>query len=152
MVYVSFNSSDRLLGYTKALKKYGIKIGNSLVVKGGITFEDGEKAMKKILSLSPMPTAVIAFNDVMAVGALRAIRDFGLSVPENISLIGFDDIVLASYTIPRLTTVHFPIVKIANNAFDLLMERITNKSMPFEKKEIMLPLRLVIRESTSKKN
>lgn len=146
------HSKDRLLGYTKALEKYSIKSDDSLVVKGGFTFEDGKMAMKKILSLSPIPTAVIAFNDVMAVGALRAIKDFRLSVPENISLVGFDDIILASYTIPRLTTVHFPINRIANYAFELLIERINNRLMRFEKKKIMLNLRLVIRESTSEKN
>ncbi len=146
------HSKDRLLGYTKALKKYGIKSGNSFIVSGGFTFKDGEIAMKKIMNFSPMPTAVIAFNDIMAIGALRAIKDFGLSVPENISLVGFDDIPMALYTIPRLTTVHFPVKKIAEYAFDLLMERINNKMINFEKKEIILNLRMVIRESSSKKN
>ena len=145
------HSRDRLLGYMKALEKYGIKSGNGLIVNGGSTCQDGEIAMKKILSFSPIPTAVIAYNDLMAIGALRAIKDFGLSVPENISLVGFDDIVMASYAIPRLTTVHFPVKKIANYAFDLLMERINNKMMNFEKKEIILNLKLVIRESSSKR-
>ncbi len=146
------HSKDRLLGYKTALGKYSIKPVKNLIVKGGFTFEDGEKAMKKILSLSPIPTAVIAFNDVLAVGALRAIKDFGLSVPENISLVGFDDAVLASYTIPRLTTMHCPIVKMVNFAFDILMKRINDKSTLFEKKEVILNFRLVVRESTGNKN
>ena len=105
--------------------------------------------MQILLKQKPLPTALLAFNDISAIGAMRAIKDQGLSVPEDISVIGFDDIPQSSYTIPALTTVHFPKYKMAEAASKLLLEKIEG-SVSEQRSEIVLPLRLVIRESTSK--
>jgi LacI family transcriptional regulator len=141
----------RLKGYHKALKKHGIKAHDNLCIKGGVCFADGARAMETLLSAKPPPTAVLAFDDVIAMGALRTIQDHGLRVPEDISLIGFDDMPLCSYTIPRLTTVHYPKDKMAEMACKLLLERIEGSSSK-ERNKIVLSPRLILRESTAPMN
>jgi len=138
----------RLKGYHKALKKHGIKIYDSLCTKGGVCFADGARAMRTLLNAKPTPTAVLAFDDVIAMGALRTIQDHGLRVPEDISLIGFDDMPLCSYTIPRLTTVYYPKDKMAEAACNLLLKRIEGSDAK-KRNKIVIPLRLVLRESTA---
>ena len=143
------HSLDRVHGYSKALEDKGIKLQKGLIVKGGFSYEDGAKAMQILLKQKPIPTAVIAFNDITAIGAIRAIKDQRLKVPEDISIIGFDDIPQSSYTIPRLTTVHFPKYKMAEAAYKLLTEKIEG-SVSEEGVRVILPTRLIIRNSTSK--
>jgi len=143
------HSLDRIRGYRKALEEQGIKSQEDLVVRGGFSYEGGAKAMQILLKRKPTPTAVIAFNDISAMGAIRAIKDQGLRVPEDISVIGFDDIPQCSFTIPRLTTVHFPKYKMAEAACKLLLEKIEGSASE-QRTEVVLPLRLVVRESTAK--
>lgn len=143
------HSLDRFSGYKKALEGQGIEPQEDLVVRGGFNYEDGAKATEILLNRKPAPTAVLAFNDISAVGAMRKIQDWGLMVPEDISVIGFDDIPQSAYTIPRLTTVHFPKKRVAEAACKLLFERIEGSSSE-PKKEVILPLHLVVRESTSR--
>lgn len=138
----------RLKGYHKALKKHGIKIYDSLYTKGGVCFADGARAMKTLLKAKPMPTAVLAFDDVLAMGALRTIKDYGLRVPEDMSIIGFDDMPLCSYTIPRLTTIYYPKDKMAEMACKFLLKRIGGTGSEERNKVILAP-RLVLRESTA---
>ena len=143
------HSMDRFMGYKKALEDNGINFREDLIVRGGFNYDDGSKAMEILLDRKPVPTAVMAFNDITALGAMRKIQDSGLSVPEDISVIGFDDIPQSAYTFPRLTTVHFPKKRVAEAACKLLFRRIKGlKSEP--KKDVILPLHLVVRESTSK--
>lgn len=143
------HSLDRIRGYRKALEENGIKPKEELVIRGGFNYEGGAKAMEKILKMNPTPTALIAFNDISAIGAIRAIKDRGLKVPNDISVIGFDDIPQSSFTVPRLTTVHFPKYRMAEAAFDLLQKKLEGTSTD-QRAEIVLPLRLVVRESTAK--
>jgi LacI family transcriptional regulator len=138
----------RLKAYHKALKKHGITLYDSLYTKGGVCFTDGARAMNTLLKADPMPTAVLAFDDVIAMGALRTIQDHGLRVPKDISLIGFDDMLLCSYTIPRLTTIYYPKNKMAETACELLLERIEGTGDE-KRNEIVIPVRLVLRESTA---
>lgn len=143
------HSLDRLRGHRKALEENGIKFREELVVRGGFNYEGGAEAMQKLLMRKSIPTAVIAFNDISAIGAIRAIKDNGLEVPRDISVIGFDDIPQSSFVVPRLTTVHFPKYKMAEAAFDLLKKKLEGTSTD-QRAEIVLPLRLVVRESTAK--
>lgn len=143
------HSLDRVRGYSKALEDKGIKLQKDLIVKSGFSYEDGAKAMQILLKQKLVPTAVIAFNDITAIGAIWAIKNQGLRVPEDISIIGFDDIPQSSYTVPRLTTVHFPKYKMAEAASKLLMEKMGG-SISEKGTEVVLPLRLIIRKSTSK--
>jgi len=143
------HSLDRLRGYRKALEENGIQLKDELIVRGGFDYEGGAEAMQKLLKRKPTPTAVIAFNDISAIGAIRAIEDCELKVPQDISIVGFDDIPQSSFTTPRLTTVHFPKYRMAEVAFELLQKKLEGTSSD-RRAEIVLPLRLVVRESTAK--
>jgi LacI family transcriptional regulator len=141
------HSVDRLMGYEKALEANGLSLQEDLIVRGGFNYDDGAKAMDFLLNRKPVPTAVLAFNDITALGAMRRIQDTGLRVPEDISVIGFDDIPQSAYTFPRLTTVHFPRKRMAEAACKLLFRRIKGIASE-QKKEVILSLHLEVREST----
>jgi len=142
------HSRDRFLGYCKALKDAGAELDKSLVIRGGFTYDVNLRATQKLLKLKSQPTAIIAFNDVAAISAIRAIFDVGLSVPWDISVVGFDDIPQCSVNVPRLTTVHFPKNEMATYAAEALLKRISGEAKG-DYKTIILPAHLIIRESTS---
>ncbi len=143
------HSLQRLDGYKKALGEAGIKNDTGLIVRGDFNYQGGFDAMKRLLNQRSIPTAVIAFNDVSAIGALKAIEDIGLNVPKDISLIGFDNISLCSFMTPQLTTINFPTDRMAEAAVKILLEKINNPEVKI-KGQMVLPLELIIRESTSK--
>ena len=144
------HSVDRLLGYEKALIENKLKFEDDLIIRGGFNYDDGAKAMDYLLNRKPLPTAVLAFNDITALGAMRRVQDSKLKVPDDISVIGFDDIPQSIYTYPRLTTVHFPRKRMAEAACKLLFRRIRSTKSD-QKKEVILSLHLVVRESTAGK-
>lgn len=137
---------DRLQPYRASLAAVGISIDKDLIVECGPTIEDGYQASKKLLGLSFRPTVIIAINDLLAIGALRAAADLGLQVPKDLSLVGYDDIPMANYLMPRLTTVTKDAHAQGRKAFELLMERMQNPDLP--RQVIHGPTRLIIREST----
>lgn len=110
------SASERRLGFEDALTAAGIKLPRSLIAAGNYTFESGMAAANRLLDLSPPPTAIFATNDVMAAGVIHAARQRGLSVPEHISVIGFDDTAIAAHIWPPLTTVRWPIISMARSA------------------------------------
>ena len=114
-------------GYRKALQEYGIEIDEELVMEGDFSQESGYLAMKEILERNKDLTAVFAGNDMMALGAYRAIYAAGLKIPEDISIIGHDDFTLASLVSPALTTMQQPIYKIGKVAASLLIDIIKGK-------------------------
>jgi LacI family transcriptional regulator len=138
---------SRLEGFHKALADHAGKFFNSLYREAGVSFEDGAVAMRDLLKASPLPTAVLCFDDVNAMGAMRAIKDEGLSIPNDIAVIGFDDMPLCSFTVPRLTTVYYPRHEMAEIACKFLIRRIEGKGSE-KKNETVLPVHLVVREST----
>jgi len=117
----------RAEGYRKALQEYGIEIDEELVMEGDFSQESGYLAMKEILERNKDLTAVFAGNDMMALGAYRAIYAAGLKIPEDISIIGHDDFTLASLVSPALTTMQQPIYKIGKVAASLLIDIIKGK-------------------------
>jgi len=143
------HSLERLNGYRKALEEHGIRQDDNVIQCSGFNYIDGSEAMKKLLKRKPDITAVLAFNDTIAMGAIRTINDHGLKVPDDISVVGFDDIELCSFITPRLTTIHFPKYKMAQATVDILLKRIEDSEIKKPIKKV-LPLNLVIRESTSK--
>jgi len=143
------HSIERLKGYRKALEEKGIKKDDYIIRCSGFNYINGSEAMERLLKRKPKITAVMAFNDTIAIGAIRAINDKGLKVPDDISVIGFDNIELSSFITPRLTTVHFPKHKMAEAVVALLLKRIENPVIEKPVKKV-LPLNLVIRESTSR--
>lgn len=117
-------SARRVAGFRDALAEAGYAVADAHVVTGDFQHEGGYNAARQLLTTSEPPTAIFACNDLMAVGALSAAHDVGLSVPDDLSVIGYDDIPLASYTTPRLTTIHQPGHKIGELAVQTLLKRI----------------------------
>jgi len=110
------SATERRLGFEDALKEAGIALPRSLVTDGTYRFESGLQAGERLLDLLPRPTAIFASNDEMAAGVLHVARQRGLDVPEDLSIIGFDDTTLASHIWPPLTTVRWPIASMARSA------------------------------------
>jgi DNA-binding LacI/PurR family transcriptional regulator len=138
----------RLEGFKAALKDYGITYDPSLVIEKEPTLIDGKEAMSRLLSLSVRPTAVLAASDTLAVGALSAARDMGLRIPKDISLAGFDDIDVAGYCNPPLTTVRVPAYQIGQIAFKILIDMVNARSSQVQ--QYCLDTSLIIRESCRK--
>lgn len=137
----------RLRGYRAALAAAGIELGDSRVVVGPASVSGGVAALDRAWEDGLRPTAVLAMSDAMAIGAMRAIRELRLSVPGDISVVGFDDIDLAMHTDPPLTTVHQPIRRKGEEAVRLLLTVMQgrNGSRPEHRR---LETRLIIRGST----
>jgi LacI family transcriptional regulator len=137
---------DRLQPYQEGLKAAGIPIDPSLIARCGPAIEDGYQAALKLLQLPSRPTAIISINDLLAISALRAAADLGLRVPADLSLVGFDDIPMANYLAPRLTTVTKDARAAGTRAFEVLLARIKNHDLP--RQLVRLQTRLILREST----
>ncbi|MBC6934767.1 MAG: LacI family transcriptional regulator [Chloroflexi bacterium] len=142
------SSSDRLDGYCQALAEAGIPYDESLVLAGEFTASSGYEPMRALLDLPNPPTAVFVGSDMVALGAMEAIRSRGARIPEDISLVGFDDILYARYTMPPLTTVRIPAYELGRSAGDLMLKIIRGESLPGTR--ILLPTELVVRRSTIK--
>lgn len=138
-------SSQRVEGYYEAMQSRGIVPQESWVVTGYFQHESGYRACQQLIQLNPRPTAIFVCNDLMAVGALCAIHEAGLSVPQDISIIGYDDIPLASYTVPRLTTIAQPAEQIGQMAVERLIDRLQDSEL--EPQSRSLPVKLVRRDS-----
>jgi len=122
-------STIRKEGYIKAMNRLNLKILDGYIADG-VNFDvsGGYKAMKELLKLKERPTAVFASCDKIAIGAINAIKEAGLSIPEDISIIGFDDIELAKYITPKLTTIRQKCDEIGKTTVDLLVEQINQKA------------------------
>ncbi|MBG2876329.1 ribose operon transcriptional repressor RbsR [Proteus alimentorum] len=119
-------AKHRLQGYYNAMQKAGLAIREEFVLTSDFEFAGGFSAMQKLLSLSVLPQAVFTCNDAMAVGAYQAIYQKGLRVPDDISVMGYDDIDLASYMIPPLSTIHQPKDELGKLAVSQLLHRMEN--------------------------
>lgn len=142
-------SAERINAYRQALSEFNVPFEENLVVRGDFQFEGGKRAMSQLLALPKVPSAVFICNDVMAIGAMGSIRSAGLRIPEDISIVGFDDIDQASATWPPLTTVAQPIEQMARIATELLIGRLAG-SVDLERKRMVLEAKLVIRSSCAK--
>jgi LacI family transcriptional regulator len=131
--------------YRERLAAAGIAFDQSLVREGAFDPDTGYIAMRSLLALRPPPTALYAMNDVMAFGAMTAIREAGLRVPEDIAVVGFDDIRLAAFTTPPLTTVREPDIEHGRLAGEMLIQLI--EGQPLDTLHVELDTDLIIRES-----
>ncbi len=137
---------DRLTPYRQGLAAAGIAADPALVVKCGPALEDGYHAALQLLDMPDRPTAIFALNDLMAIGAMRAAADRGLRVPDDLSLVGADDIPAASYLVPRLTTATKEASLLGREAVHMVLARLKNPALPIQR--VHVPARFVIREST----
>lgn len=140
------STEHRLAGYKDALSAAGIPFDPELVAQGSFSMQSGADAMEKLLALEEPPTGVFAGNDEMAFGAVRAARGHGLSVPEDLSMVGFDDQTTAAFYNPPLTTIHTPCRDIGRRATQELIEQIAGREVA---REVVVPTKLVVRESTA---
>jgi LacI family transcriptional regulator len=134
---------ERRHGYLNALQDYGYAIDETLMIEGKFTESSGYASMKALLR--QYPDAVFVASDTMALGALQAIREAGLSVPHDIALVGFDDIKTAVITSPPLTTIRQPINETGKIAVSLLLDMLENNKLPVHHKT--LETELIIRQS-----
>lgn len=144
---ISSLSMMRFDGYRLELERAGIALDDSLVVETGPFQNDGYAAMRELLERRPRPTAVVTHNDIMALGALRAIYDAGLSVPGDISVVGYDDIAAAPYLVPPLTTIRSPKMEMGRLAAQMVL-KLARDPASLPPQTVTLPVELVIRQST----
>lgn len=140
------DASEREAGFCAALQRAGMPVHDHTIVAGEFTEASGFRAMQQILTEPNRPTAIFAANDSMAVGALHAAREAGLLVPEDVAVVGFDDISIGNYVSPPLTTVRVSIAALGARAAKQLFISIYAQNRNERKHEI-LPTELVIRRS-----
>jgi LacI family transcriptional regulator len=136
----------RQAGFEAAMQRNGLSLRPEYVVVGDLTEAGGFEATKELLGLSPMTTAIVACNDLMAIGAISAVQRHGLQVGCDVAVTGFDDIPLAEHCHPALTTVRQPIYEIACRVCRMLVEMIRGE--PLEQRQVLLQPELVVRDSS----
>jgi len=139
-------SAERIIGYRKALEEAGLSYQEELILRGDYHAQSGMELTHLILKMNPRPTAIFALNDLMALGALRAAAEDGYSVPKDLAVVGYDDLEIAHFTNPPLTTIAQPKKEIGVQAVKLLVDRMSLKSRPPSR--IVLAPELIIRRST----
>jgi LacI family repressor for deo operon, udp, cdd, tsx, nupC, and nupG len=136
---------DRLHGFEQALIQQGIEIHTEYIREGDTTLNSGFEQMQKLLALKTPPTAVFAFNDETALGALKAATDKGLYIPNDVAIVGFDDLEIATVVTPQLTTINQSRYKIGRQATQLLVDLIAGNEIT--QKKFILEDKLVVRAS-----
>jgi LacI family transcriptional regulator len=138
---------ERLKGFKRALREAGITTALEYIQEGRFDRLSGYEKALMLLQFSPRPTAIFAANDLVALGVLAATRELGLRCPEDVSLVGFDDLELASFTNPALTTVAQPAYQMGARAAGLLFERLRGENIPTQ--HIVMKATLRVRDSTA---
>ncbi len=142
------SSKDRYEGFRNVLKKNKIALREEWVLLGDRTPESGYDAMQQLLSQKQLPSAVFIASDTVALGAMNACYEKNIKVPDDLAIVGFDDIALSRYVIPPLTTVHLPAYSLGLGAATMLIQQLNDEFI--ESNEIILQTKLVIRESSGK--
>lgn len=140
------SDTDRFAGYREALAEADLPFRPELVAHGDGEPRGGMQAMQKLLSLRERPTAVFCYNDMSALGALRALQRRQIQVPQEVSLVGFDDLFFASYMQPPLTTIRQPMRKIGRHAMTLLLRLLAGEQV---EEMVAVKGKLIVRSSTA---
>lgn len=138
---------DRLEGYKRALQKYNIEFSSDFVTESEYLREDGFTSMKKLLSLKDRPTAIVVTDDVMAFGAIEAIKDSKFNIPKDMEIISFNNIPLTEFSNPSLTSVDINAVNLGYEAAKLMINRVKGKT---NKKKVIVPTKIIYRETFTK--
>jgi len=141
------SDTERFAGYRRALEIADVPFLPGLIAHGDGNAEGGMHAMQKLLETVDPPTAVFCYNDMSALGALRSIRAKGMRVPEDISVVGFDDLFIASYTNPALTTISQPMKQMGSTAMEILLKLFNGAN---SQNNIKVQGHLIVRESTAR--
>jgi LacI family transcriptional regulator len=139
---------DRLRGFQRSMQGLGLSYFDELVVYGDYYYDSGREAMERLLSLEQPPTAVFAASDMMAMGAMRAVQAAGLSVPQDVAVVGFDDIQVAAVAHPPLTTIRQEKAELGALAAETLLRRMEPGGSADIETNLTLPVTLVARQST----
>lgn len=142
------SSQDRLAGYKEALESKGISFNKDLIFIADRTPESGHLAMKSLLSRNNFPSAVFIASDTVALGALHTLHEANIKIPDEMAVVGFDDIPLSEYINPPLSTVHLPAYSLGQASASLLIQQLTEQ-IP-QQDQILLKTRLVIRSTSGK--
>ncbi len=135
----------RRQGYKNALEAAGLALDSNLVCFGNYSAQSGFDAMQSLLQQEPHPTALFAGNDTIALGAMAAIKAHGFQIPEDIAVVGFDDIPTAPFMTPALTTIHAPAIEQGRTAIEMLLQRMQGNTP--NKQRVILESPLVVRDS-----
>lgn len=139
---------DQCVGYQKSLEEHGVEIDDDLIKYGHFKLENSYEIVKEFIEKDILPTAIFASSDVMAIGAINCLLDHGYKVPEDVSVVGFNDIKLASIYRPNLTTIHQPIYDIGAVAIRIIVKMINKEEL--DNHIVTLPHELVERDSSKK--
>jgi len=141
--------SERLKGYKAALTEAGIPYASRLVMEAGVDLESCRKLAKDIVAIGNV-TGIVATTDIMAAGLITALRELGLSVPEDISIVGFDDAPISHMTVPPLTTIRQDMIEKVTGASEIMIRMLNGEKVSDVRKEF--PVSLVVRDSVKKIN
>lgn len=142
---ISFSSQGRLSGYRQALEDAGIPFRDQLVYRCRPVQEEAAQAVRHLLSICPNLDGLFCHNDLVAVGALQALKQYGICVPDDVAVVGYDDIPIAAWVTPALTTCRVERFELGSQAMRLLLERIRNSN--HQEREVVVSPRLVVRQS-----
>jgi LacI family transcriptional regulator, galactose operon repressor len=143
------SATARRQAFLQSMQEIGLGPEMDLIIEGNHTMEGGMQAFSQLLALPDRPTAVMCSNDMTAIGVMRRSHDAGISIPKDMSVIGFDDIRLSQFVIPPLTTIQMSQAELARLAFNALMTDVERETPPPNGSEYTLKTNLVLRESTS---
>ncbi|KRL21548.1 ribose utilization transcriptional repressor RbsR [Lentilactobacillus kisonensis] len=144
----TLNMEHRLNSFLDTYKQAGFTINSDHVIMTDLTKLGGYSVTKQALAMKP--TAIFAINDEIAIGLYRGIQELGLRIPDDISIVGYDDIDLTEYVYPKLTTVHQAAFELGQHSASMIIERIENRDEPIQK--VTLPVKLMRRDSVKKIN
>ncbi len=139
---------DRVTGYNHALSAAGLPKQPELIYYGAFTQNSGYTMAQQVLAIQPRPTAIFAANNLIGIGALKALQDAGLRVPEDVAMVGYDDLPANLVTFPFFTVAVQPAYDMARKATQLLLTRLNSGSVSAEFQEVVLPTEIIIRQSS----
>ncbi len=145
------SARERFQGYADAQARHGIAVDRSLVVTGALTVGEGFDLARSILKRTPPPSAIVTYSDFVAFGVMQAVREVGLSIPEDVAVVGFDDVWMASCLQVPLTTIRSPKEELGRQAMQLLVRRLRDDQSTAETDKLKLDVQLVIRESSQRR-
>ncbi len=144
----NYDSQERLEGVMSAMLELGIPIRNEWIIAGNFDLKSGELGCSRLLALIEKPEVIFCFNDMMALGCYRYINKIGLSIPDDIGIVGFDHILLSEVIYPTLTTVHVPKHELGFEAMSILLRLLKNKDKNFEPVHLKVSTGIVVGGST----
>ncbi len=141
---------ERIVGFRRAMAEANIPVNEDWILEGNFECDTAVLLADKITAMEKRPTAVFCFNDTMALGLMSRLQQNGIKIPDDVSVVGYDNIELAEYFSPPLTTIHQPKRRVGKNAFEILLERIKDKD--HEKRIFEMQPELVVRNTVKKLN